>query len=199
MDGYPILALHNMNSETVHTARLFYLVGPSGAGKDTLIDYCRARLRPASGIRIARRYITRPVTAGGETHIALTEAEFERRRNAAGFAMHWQAHGFFYGIGVEIDDWLEQGMGVLVNGSRAYAGQALQRYGQRLVPIELQVAPPTLRARLARRGREDAHSAETRLQRSARLPHTHLRRALSIDNNGPLVEAGRRLMTILTS
>lgn len=181
------------------SARLFYLVGASGAGKDTLIDYCRARLPPTSGIRIARRYITRPVIAGGETHIALTEAEFRQRRNAGQFALHWQANGFCYGIGVEINAWLAQGMGVLVNGSRAHAGQARQCYAQRLLVVQLQVASTTLQARLGQRGREDAQATAARLRRSARLQHTATLDGLVIDNNGAIADAGQRLLAILTS
>lgn len=180
-------------------ALLFYLVGPSGSGKDTLIDYCRTRLQPSGDIRIARRCITRPATAGGEAHIAVTDAEFEYRRAAGEFALHWQANGFRYGIGTEIDAWLNKGISVLVNGSRAHMSRARQRYGRLLVPIEVQVAPTVLRTRLAARGREDTATADARLQRSNRLQNRCGSSVLTIDNNGPIAEAGERLLAMLAA
>lgn len=180
-------------------AQLYYLIGASGSGKDTLIDYCRSRLRPDDGIKIARRYITRPASAGGEAHIPLTEAEFEQRRDTGGFALHWAANGLRYGIGIEIDDWLGAGTQILVNGSRAHVTTAVARYGARLVPIEVRVAPDTLRARLVERGREDSSEIGARLQRSEYLDNGTDGWAATeiIDNNESVAAAGERLLAIL--
>lgn len=182
-------------------ARLFYLIGASGSGKDTLIDYCRSRLRPDDDVRIARRYITRPDGAGSEAHVALTEAEFERRRNAGEFALHWAANGLHYGIGAEINDWLDDGTHVLVNGSRAHVPEALARYGSRLIPVEVRVAPEALRARLIERGREDLDTIDARLQRSQHLDAGADGRtpAAIIDNNDSIAAAGERLLALLTT
>lgn len=151
---------------TAHDARLFYLIGASGCGKDTLLDYCRAHLRPDDGVHIARRCITRPAMTGGEVHIALTVAEFEQRRSAGCFALHWQANGLCYGIDREIDEWLGRGWHVLVNGSRGHLEHATQRYAQRLIPVEVRVAAATLRARLLARARENPAQIQARLQRT---------------------------------
>ena len=45
--------------------RLIYLIGPSGSGKDSLLDAARPRLAER-GCRIVRRVITRSAEAVGE-------------------------------------------------------------------------------------------------------------------------------------
>ena len=85
-------------SQTPARGTMIVVVGPSGAGKDTLIDYARDRLSHNSDISFVRRVITRPATAGGEDHLAVTEAEFELMRQQQAFAVSWGAHGLFYGI-----------------------------------------------------------------------------------------------------
>ena len=76
-------------------ARLIYLMGPSGAGKDSLLAALRADADRAP--LVAHRYITRPADAGCENHIALSEPEFLRRRAKGLFALDWQAHQQRYG------------------------------------------------------------------------------------------------------
>ncbi|WP_461499095.1 phosphonate metabolism protein/1,5-bisphosphokinase (PRPP-forming) PhnN [Ramlibacter sp.] len=147
-------------------ARLVYLVGASGSGKDWLMTYARGSLAGETHIAFAHRYITRAADAGAENHVALTLEEFEARQRAGLFAMHWKSHGYAYGIGIEINQWLAKGLTVVVNGSREYLGVAAQRY-QELLPVWIEVPPELLRRRLQARGRESAEEIEARL---ARLP-----------------------------
>jgi ribose 1,5-bisphosphokinase len=174
--------------------RLFYVIGPSGAGKDSLIAYARRRLdgRP---LAFAHRYVTRPADAGGENHVALTAAEFTVREAAGCFAMAWSSHGLSYGIGSEIEAWMAGGLTVVVNGSRGYLRQASARFPD-LVPVAVTVAPAVLRERLVRRGRETATEIEERLARAAAFTVDHPRLVV-IDNTGPLEEAGDRLVAML--
>ena len=122
------------------TARLIYVVGASGSGKDSLMSYARSRLANESQVVFAHRYITRSADAGGENHVALTQEEFDSRRRAGLMAMHWESHGHAYGLGIEVNQWLAKGITVVVNGSREYLETAAQRYPE-LVPVWIEVSP----------------------------------------------------------
>lgn len=176
-------------------SRLVYLMGPSGAGKDSLLDAVRQAAVPR--LLVAHRYITRPAGATGENHIALSRAEFMLRRDNGLFALYWQAHECQYAIGVEIDLWLTRGFNVVVNGSRNYLPRAQARYGHYLVPLCLTVSPSVLRQRLMARGRESPAQIEERLQRAEVAQRQLPRDCLCIDNNGLLENAVDRFCTLL--
>ena len=97
---------------------LIYVIGPSGCGKDSIMLYARKHC-PGSEAAFAHRYITRPADAGGENHVALLPDEYRARLDLGLFALAWDSHGNRYGVGLEIDAWLEAGLNVVVNGSRA--------------------------------------------------------------------------------
>jgi ribose 1,5-bisphosphokinase len=149
------------------SGRLIYLMGPSGSGKDSLLNAARAPLAER-GCLIARRVITRSAEAVGEDAIAVSSAEFDQQEAAGAFALSWRANGLAYGIPRQIDDWLAAGQDVLVNGSRGHLAQARQRYPE-LLAILLQVDEAALRQRLQARGRESAEQIEARLARSRRF------------------------------
>jgi ribose 1,5-bisphosphokinase len=173
-------------------ARLIWLTGPSGSGKDSLLNALREA--PPDNVLIAHRYITRAADAGGENHVALSESEFRRREALGLFAISWQAHGLHYGLGEEIDLWLARGLNVLVNGSRLHLPIVQQHYGAQLLPLVLQVSPAVLAARLRRRGREDEAGIATRLARAAEpLPaHCH-----PLNNDGALSDTLETLRQLL--
>lgn len=174
---------------------LFYVIGPSGAGKDSLLGHCRAALPDGAPLVFAHRYITRPVEAGGENHVALTPAEFATRQAHGAFCLHWDGNGLRYGIGTEVRDWLAAGLSVVVNGSRGYLDQASARFPD-LVPVLITVQPEILRGRLEGRGRETAEEIERRLTRAAAFTVTHPR-LIRIDNSGPLDQGAAALLAVL--
>jgi len=142
--------------------RLIAVVGPSGAGKDTLIEAARSA-RP--DLYFARRVITRPAEAGGEDYEAVDDLEFQRRLARGDFAFHWRAHGLSYGVPADIDDVLAAGRDVIFNGSReALPGIAARYPDLRVVLVTAPIA--VLANRLARRGRESRKEIEARLSRA---------------------------------
>jgi ribose 1,5-bisphosphokinase len=177
---------------------LFYLIGASGSGKDSVMRYARQSLAGKNSVVFAHRYITRPVDPIGEAHVPLSEGEFEQRLRAGCFAMHWDSHGYRYGIGIEIEQWLDLGLKVVLNGSRAYLAQAQQRYSE-LQAVLIRVTPQHLHERLLQRGRESADEIAERLQRAAAFD-VQLQGGAGlhiIDNNGALEEAGEQLLELV--
>jgi ribose 1,5-bisphosphokinase len=147
---------------------LIAVVGPSGAGKDTLMAGARAALAQDARFRFVRRAITRPAEAGGEDHEALSEADFAARRAAGGFALSWAAHGLHYGIPRNIEEDIAARRVVIANLSRAVLPEAGARYRLRVLNI---TAPmEVLAARLAARGRETTADIAARLAREVALP-----------------------------
>ena len=139
---------------------IFAVVGPSGAGKDTLIARACA-IRP--DLRLVRRVITRPTEAGGEDFEGVSEEEFARRRAAGAFALEWQAHGLCYGLPAA----QLSGKGPIVfNGSRAGLPAAIALIPD-LVVILVTAPVAVLAARLAARGRESVEDVRARLGRAA--------------------------------
>jgi len=171
-----------------------YLVGPSGAGKDSLLAWVRERLPPASALAFARRTITRPAAESGEMHEAVSEAEFEARLAHGEFAMHWNANGHRYGIGREIVDQLEAGITVVVNGSRGHLPEA-RRVFPGLEVVHVTAPLPLRRERIARRGREPAAEADRRLVRELDVPMA----ALELVNEGALEKPAGRLLRYLVA
>ncbi|MEM6943028.1 MAG: phosphonate metabolism protein/1,5-bisphosphokinase (PRPP-forming) PhnN [Pseudomonadota bacterium] len=175
--------------------RLVLVVGPSGAGKDTLLDLARAALANRQGIHFARRAITRPADAGGEAHEAITEAAFEAGVAAGRFFAHWRAHGLGYGLPAEIGARLAQGETVVVNASRAALAEIAARYARTEVVII--DAPLALRAeRLAARGREDAADIARRQARQAPLPPEGLA-VTTVMNDATPEKGAARLVAVL--
>jgi ribose 1,5-bisphosphokinase len=174
--------------------RLIYVMGPSGAGKDSVIA-CARRMGDPARLAVAHRYITRPPRLDAENHIALSEVEFAARRRAGWFALWWNSHGLSYGIGREIDLWLVGGVAVLVNGSRAYLAEAVARYPD-LLPVLVTAAPEIRRSRLLARERESANEIAARLDRriDAMPDHPEL---VTIDNSGALEKGSRALLGLL--
>jgi len=167
------------------SGKLFLVMGPSGVGKDTLLNYLR-RHRPPH-VLIAHRYITRRMQNGPEVHISLSEDEFWERKDLGLFALTWQAHGVWYGIGREVDMWLEKGSHVVLNGSREAYAQVRDRFPG-CMGILIQADPDVVRARLEARGREDAEEVAKRLERAT--PREVEARDLIVVNNNHSPEQG---------
>jgi phosphonate metabolism protein PhnN/1,5-bisphosphokinase (PRPP-forming) len=168
---------------------LVLVVGPSGAGKDTLLDAARQALADEPRFRFVRRVITRPADAGGETHEAVTPEEFARRD----FALQWDAHGLRYGIPAEVVDDIACDVVVIANVSRTMITDAARRFTTRV--IEITAPPDVLAARLTTRGRETAPDSVARLARNIALPTSV--GAITIVNDGPLAESVERFVAAL--
>jgi phosphonate metabolism protein PhnN/1,5-bisphosphokinase (PRPP-forming) len=168
---------------------LVLVVGPSGAGKDTVLGLVRQDLAGDIRFRFVRRVITRPADAGGEDHEAVSEAEFAGRR----FALAWAAHGLRYGIPLDVVDDLARGVVVVANVSRGVIAEAAAAFPVRVIGVT--ASPGILAQRLAARGRETAGDIAKRLARDVAIPGD-----VAVDtvvNDGMPAEAADRFTTFL--
>jgi ribose 1,5-bisphosphokinase len=154
-------------AEPIGPGRLVLVVGPSGAGKDTLIGGARAACANDPAVVFPRRVVTRPASAA-EDHDSVSAEDFARRVAAGAFALAWDAHGHRYGIPASIDDDIRSGRTVVCNVSRTVTGDARRRYAR--VAVVLVTAPPEILAeRLAARARPDDGDLARRVTRSIGL------------------------------
>ena len=177
------------------TGTFFAVVGPSGAGKDTLIDFARAALTDNSGFAFPRRIITRPQDAGGEDHIAVSRDEFDRLCRTGGFLVHWEAHGLGYGIPADVEELLAEDVHVIANLSRGAIKELCQHIGGVQV-IHITAPVEIIAKRLAARGRESGDDIKERLARAGyTLPA--IAPVTTIKNAGTPDEGGAELVRVL--
>jgi ribose 1,5-bisphosphokinase len=171
------------------------IVGPSGSGKDALINFARQRLAGREQFVFVRRIVTRPADRASEDHDSLGEAEFDALEQAGGFALTWPAHGLRYGLPASIDADIAAGLVVIANVSRQIVPRIETRYARTII-VALSARPDIIAQRLAARGREDAAAISRRLARMVdadALGPTTMR----LDNSGPLALAGEQLVAVL--
>src|SRR4051794_37759773 len=116
------------------------IVGPSGSGKDTLINFARTRLADRSEVVFVRRIVTRPADRASEDHDSLDEAEFDAQERAGGFALAWPAHGLRYALPASVDADIDAGRVVVANVSRHVIGEIERRYARTTV-VALSATP----------------------------------------------------------
>ncbi len=121
--------------------RLVLVVGPSGAGKDTLINLARAECAGDPGIVFPRRVVTRSASAF-EDNEEMSAATFRQALDDGRFALHWEAHGHHYALPRAIDDDIGAGRAVVVNVSRGVIDALKQRYAN--VIVVAITAPPAI-------------------------------------------------------
>lgn len=164
--------------------RFIAVVGPSGVGKDSVIDGLCAHM-PA--LVRARRIITRAPDAGGEDYTATTPKDFLERAKSGHFALWWQAHGLHYAIPDSVHAELNQGGDVIANLSRSKLQDGADAFDNFLV-LSITAKSDILAKRLANRGREDADDRARRLARSSLALPGNLN-VIDIDNSGDLSHA----------
>jgi len=171
------------------------VVGPSGAGKDTLMAHAARFFEGRDDVLFVRRIITRDADAGGEDHDGVSEAEFDALEKAGRFAVSWGAHGLHYGIPAETKQAVAEGLLVVANGSRSALPHFKAAYPS-LVVINVTASPDILANRLEARGRETREEILHRLERSS-LAVSGDYRVVTIDNSGSLEAAARAMIEAL--
>tara|TARA_R110002110_G_scaffold138271_5_gene323916 strand:+ start:1235 stop:1807 length:573 start_codon:yes stop_codon:yes gene_type:complete len=176
--------------------RLFLVVGPSGAGKDSLLEAARDHFRNDVETVFPRRVITRPAEAGGEVHDPVDHDTFAEQLRDGAFALHWVAHDLSYGVPATALDDLEAGRNVVVNVSRTVIDLARTRF-RHVTVLSITADPVTLAARLEGRQRASDGDLAARLSRAdLMLPSGP--DVVSIDNSGLLEDAVMAFLDVLS-
>jgi ribose 1,5-bisphosphokinase len=176
---------------------IVYVMGPSGAGKDSVMQRARDRLDGRWDGVFAHRYATRPMAAGHPNEVALGAGEFALRFARGLFTFTWAAWDVRYGVGTEIRAWVSRGLTVVVSGSRAHFMQVV-RSEPDVLPV-LVTAPLAERARRLRaRAREDEAAIVERLRRGEAIRPVHPS-LVTIENEGPLERSAIMLENLLVA
>jgi ribose 1,5-bisphosphokinase len=178
-------------SKLIGPGRLVLVVGPSGAGKDTLIAHARAACRGDASVVFPTRVVTRPPSVFEDNEF-MPPSAFEQAAANGAFAIWWSAHGHMYGIPLAVDFDIEAGRTVVCNVSRTVIGAVRGRYAN--VVIVLITAPrDVLRSRLAARERASDGRVSDRMRR-VDLSDGKLRPDVIINNVGDPESEARKLV-----
>ena len=169
---------------------LILVVGPSGAGKDTLLGLAREALRGDPAYVFPRRLVTRPPSAS-EDNDELSEAAFAAGEAEGRFALSWRAHGLGYALPGSITALLTAHR-VVCNVSRRTVAPARGRFRDVGV-VEVTAPPDVLARRLLARGRAQDGDLGLRLARAVDVCAD-----LTIRNAGAPADAARELVRFLT-
>jgi len=163
MTEAPAISTSTERPAAIGPGRLVLVVGPSGAGKDTLLGLAKAACADDANIVFSRRAITREATAS-EDNEELSPPAFQEALEHGAFAVNWEAHGHCYALRSAIDDDIRAGRTVIANVSRTVIG-AMRRVYADVVVIAITAPPEILAQRLASRGRSSDGKIKQRLGR----------------------------------
>jgi ribose 1,5-bisphosphokinase len=172
------------------------VVGPSGAGKDSIIRAAAEKLSGDPEIVFVRRIVTREADEN-EAHETADAATFEALRKGGAFALSWAANGLQYGLPASLVDDLAAGRVVVANLSRDSVTEARGRF-PRSVIVHVTASVEALRDRLSRRARETEDDRDLRIARSL-MREQAVSADIRIENNGPLEDAVERFVGVLVA
>ena len=158
------LTLPETNTGAIGPGKLVLVVGPSGAGKDTLLGLARAACADDSNIVFVRRTVTREASSAEDNEQMSPEAFREAQARGA-FAIHWEAHGHAYGLPLSIEDDIRAGRTVVANVSRTVIPALRQAYAN-VVVVAITAPADVLATRLAMRQRGSDGNITERLARA---------------------------------
>jgi ribose 1,5-bisphosphokinase len=187
----PAISPHRLAA--IGPGRLILVVGPSGAGKDTLLGLARTALADDHEIVFPRRVVTREASAFEDNEQVSFEA-FRQARRQGEFAVHWEAHGHGYGLPRAIDDELRAGRTVVANVSRTVM-EAMRRFYADVTVVSITAPPEILSQRLAARARSSDGKITGRLSRA--VDDAAAAPDVTITNVGGVEDHARQLIRII--
>jgi ribose 1,5-bisphosphokinase len=156
-------AISPEQATAIGPGRLILVVGPSGAGKDTLLGLARAACAEDDNIVFARRVVTREASSF-EDNEQLSGYDFLAAVGRGEFAIHWEAHGHHYGLPRTINDDIRAGRTVVANVSRTVVERMRRMYAN-VVVVAITAPADVLAQRLSMRSRVSDGALQDRLAR----------------------------------
>jgi len=173
--------------------RLILVVGPSGAGKDTLLGLAKAACADDRDVVFPRRLITRQASTSEDNEEVSAET-FQHAAAGGDYAMHWEAHGHRYALSRAINDEIRAGRTVIANVSRTVIAAARRNYANAIV-VSVTAPPDVLAARLAARARSSDGPLAQRLART--VDESTSTPDFTIVNSGTAEYHARQLVRII--
>jgi ribose 1,5-bisphosphokinase len=158
------LTIPQTNTGAIGPGRLVLVVGPSGAGKDTLLGLAQAASADDPKIVFVRRVVTREASSA-EDNEQMSLEDFREAQAQGGFAVHWEAHGHAYGLPRSIEDDIRAGRTVVANVSRTVMPGLRHAYAN-VVVVSVTAPAEVLAERLAMRKRGSDGNIAQRLART---------------------------------
>ncbi|MBI5321899.1 phosphonate metabolism protein/1,5-bisphosphokinase (PRPP-forming) PhnN [Bradyrhizobium sp.] len=158
------LTMPEANTAAIGPGKLVLVVGPSGAGKDTLLGLARAACADDPQIVFTRRVVTREASSAEDNEQMSLEA-FRDARARGAFAVEWEAHGHAYGLPRGIEEDIRAGRTVVANVSRTVISALRHAYAN-VVVVQITAPADVLAERLAARKRGSDGNIAERLGRS---------------------------------
>lgn len=181
--------------DRISRGAIVLVVGPSGAGKDTLIRRAKAHFEGNDRVIFPRRLITRPIDAH-EDHDSIDPETLRAKIAAGDVALSWHAHGLDYAVPATVDHAIAGGHVVIVNVSRKIIPEALAKYDHAIV-VHVTAPAHVLAERLKARGRETADDVAGRLDRAEGGGRPEGANVVTIENVGDPANAARRLIDLV--
>jgi ribose 1,5-bisphosphokinase len=177
------------------SGKLILVVGPSGAGKDSVIRYAMEKFKNDPRFIFPRRVITRQADIAAEDHDTMDVIAFLAVKSQGGFALSWQAHDLHYGVPAQINSELDAGRHVIINVSRTVLPDMPKLYPNYIM-VEVTASHEILAARIAARGRATDGNAVKRASRSVSAPSSDSHHFV-IHNETSLREAGETFCALV--
>lgn len=158
------LTMPEANTGALGPGKLVLVVGPSGAGKDTLLGLARTACADDPTIVFVRRVVTRE-SSDAEDNEQISAEGFREAQARGAFAVHWEAHGHAYGLPRSIEDDIRAGRTVVANVSRTVI-PALRHCYVNVMVVSITAPADVLAERLAMRKRGSDGNIAQRLART---------------------------------
>lgn len=178
--------------------RLIVVVGPSGAGKDSILKAALLHFENNARVELVRRVITRECHPGSEVHDSVNEEQFYSHRKQGDFSVWWQANDLFYALPISVNHKLQQGQLLIANGSRAAIDDIRSKFEQ-LTVVNITVSEGVLAERLERRNRETAEEIKKRLARNKTITALEGDDIVNIDNSAARDTAINEFIALIES